>query len=204
MYSKLQYISQGKTGAEQLLNIKEVLEGGCKWIQLRVKDQFVLKSIVKEVKLLCDQYNATLIINDFIEVAKEIDASGVHLGLGDDSIAKAREILGENKIIGGSTNTLQDVIKRIEEKSDYIGLGPYSYTQTKDNISSILGVEGYQFILNTVKGNKIPIYAIGGIKLENVKELMQTNVYGIAISGSITSALNKKEYIKSLKQLLNE
>src|ERR1035437_3375943 len=127
MYSRLQYISQGVTVADQIRNIHQALDAGCEWIQLRFKNSTdkELKKVAEQVKNLCENYNAVFIINDHAELAKEVDADGVHLGLNDASITSARAILGENKIIGGTANTLSDVQKRIHEGCNYIGLGPY-------------------------------------------------------------------------------
>jgi thiamine-phosphate pyrophosphorylase len=119
---KLQYISQGENNIEQLAGIKNVLEGGCKWIQLRMKRQLT-KEFALEVKEYCKEYNATFIINDYVELAKKVNADGVHIGKSDMDIIKARKILG-NKIIGGTANTFDDIIKLIDT-ADYIGLGPY-------------------------------------------------------------------------------
>ena len=127
MYKRLQYISQGNSIDEQLQNIREALEHGCQWIQLRFKKATSEDSmtLAKAVKILCQEYSATFIINDNVPLALEIDADGVHLGLKDMKIANAREILGKDKIIGGTANTLEDIKKQINQGADYIGLGPF-------------------------------------------------------------------------------
>lgn len=206
MYSKLQYISQGSTSKEQLENIQSTLDAGCEWIQLRFKNaaekEFSL--LAQHIKNLCERYNATFIINDNVELAKKVDADGVHLGLHDMSIQQARTVLGENKIIGGTANTLSDVLIRIDEKSDYIGLGPLRFTTTKTNLSPVLSLDGYLRIMKEVLKNKIhvPIYAIGGISIEDVSPLMNTGVYGIAVSGAITNHTNKKKLLQTFDSLL--
>ncbi len=208
MYSKLQYISQGSTAKEQLDNIQSTLDVGCIWIQLRYKSanekEFAL--VAQQVKKKCESYNATFIINDNVELAKNIDANGVHLGLQDMSVTQARTLLGENKIIGGTANTLQDVLVRIDERCDYIGLGPFRFTATKTNLSPILGLDGYKIIMNEVLKNeiRIPIYAIGGIIMDDVVSLINTGVYGLAVSGVITNHPNKKELLQIFNSLLHE
>ena len=191
MYSKVQYISQGSTANEQLNNIKMVLDADYKWIQLRFKNQSdeVLMPLAEKVKKLCDVYDATFIVNDHIEIAKSIDASGVHLGLTDSSVMNARTVLGNEKIIGGTANTLADVLQRIDEGCNYIGLGPFRFTKTKEKLSPVLGLEGYESILKSLNevGKSIPLYAIGGIELHDVQTLMQTGLYGIAVSGLLTN-----------------
>lgn len=204
MYSKLQYISQGVTAREQFNNIYRALDNGCEWIQLRVKnaEEMDFLKLAENVKLLCNEYMATLIINDRVDVAKEIDSDGIHLGLNDIKISEARNILGEDKIIGGTANTFEDVLQRIDEKCDYIGLGPFRFTETKLNLSPILGLEGYQNIIDKLQEQnlEIPIYAIGGIQPKDIESLINIGISGIAVSGIITqrpqivTQLNEKLY----------
>ena len=204
MYSKIQYISQGATSEDQVDAISSVLDGGCTWIQLRFKNTsaaIFLQTALK-VKALCEQYKATLIINDNVELAKEIDACGVHLGLTDTSIENARKILGETKIIGGTANTVEHVFQRIDEKCNYIGLGPFRFTSTKEKLSPILGIEGYQHVMNSLKskGIEIPIFAIGGIKVEDVNDILNAGIYGVALSGTLTHIKNPTEIITQLNK----
>lgn len=204
MYSRIQYISQGKTHTEQLHNIQQALDAGCPWIQLRYKHatEAEVLQLGKEVKKHCQNYKATFIINDHVQLVKQLDVDGVHLGLQDMSPIAAREILGEKKIIGGTANTLQDVLQRIGENCDYIGLGPLRFTTTKEKLSPILGLKGYESILNELKKVeeiKIPIYAIGGIVQHDIADLIACGVYGIAVSGMITNSNDKKQLIKNLK-----
>lgn len=203
MYSKIQYISQGTTAAEHLDTILQVLDAGCSWIQLRYKNatQSELLKLAEQVKRYCEDHKATFIVNDEVTVAKEVDADGVHLGLQDMPIETAREILGDDKIVGGTANTLGDVLQRINEKCDYIGLGPLRYTPTKEKLSPLLGLNGYELILTELKKNEIktPVYAIGGIIQDDIADLINCGVYGIAVSGMITNSSDKKQLIKNLK-----
>lgn len=204
MLTKLQYISQGLTEQEQYDNIYAVLDAGCQWIQIRWKNQSevnILK-LSEKVKLLTDSYGATLIINDYPAIAKAVNAHGVHLGLTDMNVQQAKQLLHPNQWIGGTANSLQDVTKRINEQVTYIGLGPYKFTNTKDNLSPILGVVGYQNILQNIKNKNIPIYAIGGIELSDVQDIVNTGIHGVAMASAITKSKNKKEYIQKLNQIL--
>lgn len=207
MYSKLQYISQGETADEQLANIQQALDAGCDWIQLRFKNanEEELFSVAEKVKVLCQTHKATFIINDNIELTKRINADGVHLGLTDESPIIARNILGTGKIIGGSANTIQDVLKRVEEKCDYVGIGPLRFTTTKEKLSQVLGIEGFQKTMVELKNKNIhiPVYAIGGIILEDIDQLMQAGIYGIAVSGIITNHSDKKILIEQLNSHLH-
>lgn len=190
MFEKIQYISQGNSPEEQLANIAKALDSGCKWIQLRYKNKSILEvvELAKMVQKICKAYDAKLIINDYVQVAWQINADGVHLGLDDMSVMEARKLLYENKIIGGTANTLEDVLQRVDEKCDYIGLGPFRFTTTKEKLSPILGIEGYQTIQKELKNRniEIPIYAIGGIEEEDFEALKKTGIFGFAVSGLIS------------------
>ncbi len=190
MFEKIQYISQGETPEQQLANICKALDAGCKWIQLRYKHRSILEvlKLAKMVQKICKAYDAKFIINDHVQVAWQINADGVHLGLDDISVLEARKLLGSTKIIGGTANTLEDVLKRVNEKCDYIGLGPFRFTATKEKLSPILGIEGYEAILNELKKKNIdiPIYAIGGLEADDFEKLEEVGVYGVAVSGLIT------------------
>ncbi|MBF4514746.1 thiamine phosphate synthase [Flavobacterium sp. ANB] len=206
MYNKLQYISQGKTIEEQLYNIHKALDAGCGWIQMRFKDQTIKDTFVlaEAVKLLCEEYLANFIVNDNFFLAQQIVADGVHLGLSDMKIDEARAILGNTKIIGGTANTFEDIENHVKNGCDYIGLGPFRFTTTKEKLSPILGLSGYFEILQKMKKNKIeiPVYAIGGITLKDVSPLMETGIHGIAVSGMLTDDDQKKKLIKQLKEKL--
>jgi thiamine-phosphate pyrophosphorylase len=212
MIKKIQYITQAQTEETILLEVKEVLESGIEWVQLRIKDETLdYFLIAKKVKELTDSFNATLIINDKVDIAKQIDAHGVHIGLTDMSISEARELLGEGKIIGGTANTFADA-KNVELfGADYIGLGPYKVTKTKQNLSPVLGLKTYEEIIPKKEPYgwqfllfNIPIIAIGGIEVEDVKLLKEkTGVYGVALSGLIYNTDDKKTLISELKQILN-
>lgn len=210
MYSKLQYISQGEDYNRQLNNIYRALDAGCDWIQLRYKNHQEMSAayVAEKIKNLCQKYNATFIINDFVKIAKEVDADGVHLGLDDMKIEDARAILGPDKIIGGTANTLEHVLQRVDEKCNYIGLGPFRFTTTKDKLSPILGIEGYQKIVEALKQHanphaiEIPIYAIGGIELNDIEHIVNVGIHGIAVSGMITNAIDKKEIVSQVNSRL--
>lgn len=205
MFSKLQYISQGATATEQLQNIEAALDAGCSWVQLRFKnaEEIELFSVAESVKKICLSYKATFIINDHPSVAKAVGANGVHLGLTDLSIAEAVAIVGNEKIIGGTANTLEDVLQRVEEGCSYIGLGPFRFTTTKEKLSPILGLQGYEKIVDALKRKNIhvPIYAVGGILSEDIAPILNTGVYGVAVSGTITHHPNKKALINEINAI---
>jgi thiamine-phosphate pyrophosphorylase len=139
-----------------------------------------------------------------VKLAKEINADGVHLGLTDTKIDEARAFLGTSKIIGGTANTFEDIQNHVKNGCDYIGLGPFRFTATKEKLSPILGLSGYFDILQKLKKAKIeiPVYAIGGITLRDVSPLMETGIHGIAVSGIITESDEKEKLIKQLNEKL--
>lgn len=201
---KLQYISQGFTREDQELNIRKALDNGIKWIQVRWKNapenEFI--KLCEISKKLCSDNHTVCIINDHVQIAKALDTDGVHLGLKDTSIETARNILGENKIIGGTANTISDVLQRMNEPCDYIGLGPFRFTSTKEQLSPILGFEGYQKIVENLKENSLEIpkiFAIGGVVLNDIELLQQIGIYGVAVSGQIT---NQPSVINEFKTIL--
>ena len=182
------------------------LEGGCRWIQLRMKEASTdeLLQTGREVQALCRQYGATFILDDHVELVDELEADGVHLGKNDMPIAEARRILGSKALIGGTANTFDDVRRHYESGADYIGCGPFRYTTTKQNLSPILGLEGYTDIVRRMREAAIPlpIVAIGGITKADIPALMQTGISGIALSGSVLRAEHPVEEMKGLLQLL--
>jgi thiamine-phosphate pyrophosphorylase len=201
---RLQYISDGKTFDEQYQNILSALDAGVQWIQLRWKnaDEFNVQHLAEKVKLKCDEYKSILIINDYPHIAKELNTTGVHLGLDDIPVRKAREILYTHQWIGGTANTYHDVSQRIKEQVTYIGLGPLRFTTTKEKLSPVLGYEGYENILQQLHHNQIPIYAIGGVTEKDIIPLLKTGIYGIAVSSLINQHCNKSKIIQQLNSLL--
>lgn len=206
MISKLHHITQSNIeGSDPLVQIEDVCKAGGKCSQLRIKDistEDYIK-IAIEAKKITTKYDVQLIINDNIEVAKFSKADGLHLGKGDSSTSDARKILGQDTIIGRTCNTFEDILFHCNENIQYIGLGPYKFTNTKDTLSPILGISGYTEIIKLCQQHSIniPIIAIGGIQLEDIKPILQTGIYGIALA----SALNiDKETIKEYIRIIEK
>jgi thiamine-phosphate pyrophosphorylase len=184
----------------------KVCEAGAEWVQLRVKNKSEEEwlKIAFETKKICDKFNSKLIINDNVFIAKEIKADGVHLGKHDMKPDEARITLGKNAIIGATANTYDDILKISKYEIDYIGLGPFRFTSTKKLLSPVLGIEGFKAIINQCRQNNIniPIIAIGGITLADVRELLKIGVSGIAVSSAINESqdieTSTKEFIKKL------
>lgn len=201
MISKLHYISQGETPEIHLANIQKACSSGAEWVQLRLKDvdQETLLQTALRAREITAHFQTRLLINDHYKIAKEVKADGVHLGKTDACPTEAREYLGKWLSIGGTANTLEDCENLIKKGVDYIGLGPFKFTTTKTNLSPTLGLEGYQAILDELKTDT-PIIAIGGITIVDVPSLLKTGIYGIAVSGEITSNFNN---IATLNNILS-
>lgn len=201
MIPKLHYISQGKTPEEHIHTIQSACTAGAELVQLRLKNMnnAVVLETAKKAKEITDHFQTRLIINDHYKIAAEIKADGVHLGKADTCPRIARTTLASWQIIGGTANTLEDCQLLLEKNVDYIGLGPYQFTKTKDNLSPVLGKNGYLTILEELH-TTIPIIAIGGITLQDVSGIMNTGVYGIAVSGEITHDFNR---ISKFKEIIN-
>jgi thiamine-phosphate pyrophosphorylase len=172
------------------------LDAGANWIQLRQKneqEQEKLKTAIAAVSL-CQKYSATLIINDSVQIALESGAAGVHLGLKDCPVSEARKLLGKDAIIGGTANTKLQALQRATEGCNYIGLGPWQATRTKEHLSEILGEEGTKKIIRL--NLQIPVIAIGGIVPCDVQKILSLGVHGIAVSSGLVAAKNIKEAFK--------
>ncbi len=187
--------------------VQMVLEGGCKWIQLRIKDisDEEFRQTALEIIPLCKENEAFLVFDDRVELAMEMGVHGVHLGKNDMNPLQARETMGAEAIIGVTANTADDILRLKGWDVDYVGLGPFRYTTTKKNLSPILGPDGYREVVNKVREADIPlpIVAIGGITLEDIPEIMATGVNGVAVSGSIINAPNPVKYTRQLIETLN-
>lgn len=205
---QLQFISHQNEKMTYLDGIREALAGGCKWIQLRMKGATdeEARPIALKVKKLCKEQNATFLIDDRVQLVKEVGADGVHLGKNDMPIAEARKILGDDFIIGGTANTFEDIKAHYEAGADYIGCGPFRFTTTKEKLSPILGLEGYHEIIQKMKAENIdiPIVAIGGITKEDIPDIMKTGVNGIALSGCILNAKDPASETHDIMEKMKE
>ncbi|HYV94865.1 MAG TPA: thiamine phosphate synthase [Chitinophagales bacterium] len=218
----LHYLTQDLPDRTHQEQVRIACEAGVKWIQLRVKKprpdkigtavgrEQILSSnyewlmIAEAAKKICDQYRATLVINDSVSIAKAVNADGVHLGQEDESVEEARKILGEEKIIGCSTHSLEDLLTAKNFEVDYFGLGPFRFTSTKENLDAFLGLEGIKKIIQQARIAEItkPIIAIGGIQLNDVHAILEAGADGVAVSSAINLSHDPvkagKEFLKQL------
>lgn len=190
---RLQFITNGSSAEQHLKGAEAALRGGCRWVQLRMKDATPEEIVEtgRKLRRLADRHgHATFILDDHAELVAETGADGVHLGKNDISPEEARKILGPEKIIGSTANGLDDIRLAAGRGADYIGLGPFRFTTTKKNLSPVLGLEGYRTILTgcTREGITLPVVAIGGITLSDIPAIIATGAAGVAVSGAILNA----------------
>lgn len=202
----LQFITNNPDKYSVAEQVQMAIEGGCRWIQLRMKDASdeEVRQVALELIPMCQENDTFLIIDDRVELVNELRVSGVHLGKDDMDPLKARELLGPHAIIGITANTAGDILKYKGKDVDYVGLGPLRFTTTKKNLSPEIGIDGYKAIVDEVRaaGVELPIVAIGGITLDDVAPIMQTGVNGIAVSSAIVNAVDPVDETSQFMQAL--
>ena len=193
----VQFITHHTDTITYLDSVRIALEGGCRWIQLRMKEasDTQAEEVARQALALCRAAGAVFIIDDRVELAGRLHADGVHLGKADMPVREARRLLGPGFRIGGTANTFEDVLLHYRAGADYLGIGPFRFTTTKQNLSPVLGLEGYVSILAQMQEAHIelPVVAIGGITFEDIPAILHTGVNGIALSGTILGADNPVE-----------
>lgn len=203
---ELQFISHHNGRYSYLDSIRLALDGGCRWVQLRMKEATdeEARNVALKAQRMCAEAGAKLIIDDRVALVKELQADGVHLGKNDMPIAEARALLGSGYIIGGTANTFDDVKAHAKAGADYIGCGPFRFTTTKKGLAPILGLQGYRDIVRQMAeaGIRLPIVAIGGITAADIPTIMQTGVTGVALSGTVLNASDPVEEMKRLLSLI--
>ncbi|MBP3226592.1 MAG: thiamine phosphate synthase [Methanobrevibacter sp.] len=184
-----------------LKTIEEAINGGVTVVQIREKtaDTLDFYNLALKVKEITTKYNVPLIINDRVDVALAVDADGVHVGQSDMPCDITRELIGENKILGVSAATIDEAKKAEKDGADYIGTGAVFPTSTKDDAPSITKKD----LKNIVDSINIPVVAIGGINIENAKELKNIGISGLSVVSAIMSADNPKKASEKLLNIFN-
>lgn len=206
----LQFITNTEVSASPAEQIKAVIAGGCRWVQVRMKDASddEIARVIDEIKPLCLETETFLILDDRVELAKKLDVGGVHLGHEDMLPSKARMLLGPAAVIGVTANTIDDIKAVRSLDVDYIGMGPFANTSTKKNLAPVLGLEGIRKLCTDMQQLEIDLahVAVGGIKLDDVVPLMEAGCNGIAVSGAIAGAADIKaeteKFLAKLKPFL--
>lgn len=201
----LQFITHTNDRYDYVSGAHAALEGGCRWIQLRMKDapDSEVIAAARVLRPICTEVGAVFVLDDRVHLVAETGADGVHLGKNDMPVAEARRILGD-KIIGATANTYDDMAAAVAAGADYIGLGPFRFTTTKARLSPVLGLEGYRDIMSRFRRlSQLPVVAIGGITPDDIPAIMQTGVTGIALSGTILGADDPVKQTENIIKLLN-
>ena len=182
--------------------VKESLEGGVTFVQLREKqlDEAHFMEEAKDLQVLCREYNVPFIINDNVDIALAMDADGVHVGQSDMEAGDVRAKLGPDKIIGVSAQTVGQALLAQERGADYLGVGAVFHTDSKADAADI----SHETLKAITEAVDIPVIAIGGISKENVSELSGTGICGIAVISAIFAEKDIKNATKKLKKLTEE
>ncbi len=178
------------------------LNGGIRFIQLRMKDaeDEEVVAAARQLRPACDRHGALLTVDDRLHLLDTGLFDGVHVGKNDMPVAEAKRLIGNRFLLGATCNTAEDILKAAENGADYIGLGPFRFTTTKKNLSTILGIDGYRQCMDVVRnqGLHLPVYAIGGITPNDLQELKETGIHGVAVSSVILASLSPEKIINQI------
>ena len=190
---------RNKTDEEFLNFFEEAIKGGTTVVQLREKTASTKEfyELALKVKEITSRYDVPLLINDRIDIALAVDSEGVHIGQDDMPADIAREIIGEDKILGVSASTVEEAKKAEKDSADYIGSGAVFPTATKDDADSVSKEE----LKEIVDSIDIPVVAIGGITVENANTLKGSGIAGFSVVSAIMSAEDPKVASKKLKEI---
>ncbi|MDD5772424.1 MAG: thiamine phosphate synthase [bacterium] len=196
--SRLCLVTDRNLSKYPLINaIEEAVSSGIDMVQLREKDMQTKEyfELARQIKIICKKYSALFIINDRIDIALAVEADGVHLGWKSLPFHIARHLLGKEKIIGLSAHSKDEAVAAQEKGADYITLGPVFPTASKNGLIEPLGCNIFSDIRKSVR---LPVFAIGGIKENNIGEIIKAGANGIAVISAILQADNIKETVKRL------
>lgn len=204
--SRFHYLTQDLPHRTHLEQVQLACEAGAHWVQYRCMsktDDEMLEEL-HPIASVCDDWGTTLIITNHFHLVASADIQGVHIEDMNADLNLVRNIIGEDKTLGASANTFEQIKNHIQNSADYIGCGPFGHTDTKPNQSKHWGIEGYQTIVEKLKAEKleIPLIAAGGVQLQNVTDLINTGIHGVAVSAAVNLAENPKEAYKAIHQLL--
>ena len=189
-------------GRDLLWVLQQALDGGVKGIQLREKDLVgrELFFLAEAARKLTQRYHALLLINDRIDIALAVDADGVHLSTASIPIESARALLGRQQLLGASTHSLEEAQEAERNGADFVVFGPVYFTPSKASYGSPQGLAALKKVVEKLS---LPIYAIGGIKPENIADTRRTGVRGVALISAVMSAADPENATKEILKLFN-
>jgi thiamine-phosphate pyrophosphorylase len=200
--AKFHYLTQDLPDRSHVEQARIACEAGAKWIQYRclTKTDSELIEEINEISAICDDWGTTLILANHYHLLDKVDAQGVHIEDFDADLAVIRESIGEDKTLGASaTNITRLLAVQNTGVVDYCGYGPFAHTNTKPNNKPLLGYEGYRELQKHPEIT-IPTIAVGGVELVDVEQLMETSVYGIAVSAAVNMAVDPGEALKAFNR----
>lgn len=185
-------------GATLISQVEAALKGGATFIQLREKnlDDKAFYQEALEIQKLCKEYKVPFVINDNVELAKKIGADGVHVGQSDMEALDVRKVLGDDKIIGVSAQTVEQAELAEKHGADYLGVGAVFPTGSKNDATEV----SFEMLQEICEHVHIPVIAIGGITRDNVVELSQSGICGIAVISAIFGQTNIEAATADLKK----
>ncbi len=204
---KLHFITHDIPQHTHIAQVQLACEAGAKWIQYRClsKADDELLADINLIAEICDDWGSTLIVTDHIHLKGKADIQGFHIEDMEADFIALRKQLGEEYTLGGSANTIENLLRLAKEGVDYAGFGPFKITTTKPNNSPLLGVSGYADALQKLAANNIelPILAVGGVTINDVTPLLTTGIYGIAVSSAINQAEDMYEAYTEFYKAIN-
>ncbi len=182
--------------------VKESLDGGATFIQLREKtlDEASFLDEARQIKKLCEEYKVTFVINDNVKIAMAIDADGVHVGQSDMEAGNVREKLGPDKIIGVSAQTVEQAVLAEKRGADYLGVGAVFPTGSKDDALEV----SHETLKEICEAVSIPVIAIGGITIDNTKELAGSGIVGVAVISAIYAKEDITQAARELRKVVED
>ncbi|MBQ8952131.1 MAG: thiamine phosphate synthase [Eubacterium sp.] len=182
--------------------VKESLDGGATFIQLREKtlDEASFLDEARQIKKLCEEYKVPFVINDNVEIAMAIDADGVHVGQSDMEAGNVREKLGPDKIIGVSAQTVEQAVLAEKRGADYLGVGAVFPTGSKDDALEV----SHETLKEICEAVSIPVIAIGGITIDNTKELAGSGIVGVAVISAIYAKEDITQAARELRKVVED
>ena len=183
--------------------LEQALDGGVKAVQIREKDLEggELFRLAERVQRLCKRYRAALFINDRIDVALSVQADGVQLGKNSLPLNIARELLGRERMIGASTHSLAEASEAQHQGADFILFGPVFFTPSKAVYGAPQGLAALRKIVENIS---VPVYAIGGVNAQNVEEVMNLGVHGVALISAVMAELDPKASTRRMLDILHQ
>lgn len=195
---------RNQTGSLRLTDVvEEALKGGVRGVQLREKDlsSRELYELAYELRKLTNKYSARLIINDRVDVAMAVDADGVHLGLNSLPIHRVRRLIGDDRLIGLSCHNQVNAIMAQEKGADFITFGPVYYTPSKAQYGKPVGVDRLEIVSHLLE---IPVFALGGIKRDNIHEVVAAGASGISLVSAIIASDDPRSEAEAMIAMLPE